>query len=306
MRIVDVHVHSASGDHDAAEVARHLDGMRREGLEALVLIMSPTLGRTRQEIADMYPPEGQPVSQASHAFELSFGQDVIDRLEEPSLVRPFLGVQTYLPALMAGGDLDDCMALVDAELRVPLAGLKVHYFGPEVGPGLLERMQPGSAPWDQDRFDQFVHDYVGIAAARGLPVVVHVDLREARRGFVDLIRAHPSVRACLCHLGYSRRLCAEVLAELPGLATDISGIELHKSMWERLVAYRDFITAHTDRVLFGSDQYIGAPGPLRASWELVTALGLDADVEDRLRWRNAAWLFGIEAEGGPSSTPGSG
>lgn len=292
--IIDVHVHCLSGEHSAAGVACELTALGRDGLDAMVLIMSPTFDMTTRQLADMYPPEAQPVSQRSHAFELPFGQEVIDHLDEPALVLPFLAVQTYLPMLMAGGDLDDCMALVEQQLRTPLAGLKVHYFGTQIGPILLER-QYGMSPdsWDQDRFDGFVQGYVDIAAARDLPIVVHVDLREARQGFVELVSAHPGLQVCLCHLGYSRRLCAEVLEELPALVTDLSGIELHRNMWERLDAYGRFVADHADRVLFGSDQYIGDPEALRASWDLMGSLGLEPEVELRVRAENARRFLGF-------------
>lgn len=305
-RVVDVHVHCVSGPHGAAEVAAELDALARDGLDALVLIMSPTFDMTTRQLADMYPPEAQPVAQRSHAFELPFGQAVIDHLEDPGIVLPFLAVQTYLPKLMAGGDLDDCMAGAEAQLRTPLAGLKVHYFGTEIGPMLLER-QYGMSPsaWNQDRFDAFVHGYVGIAAERGLPIVVHVDLREARRGFLDLLAAHPGVDACLCHLGYSRRLCAEVLAEMPGLLTDLSGIELHRNIWDRLPDYRRFVEDHRDRVLFGSDQYIGDPEALRATWSLLGALELAPDVEEAVRVGNAERFLRLGAADGASTPRGT-
>ncbi|MDP1818601.1 MAG: amidohydrolase family protein [Acidimicrobiales bacterium] len=296
MRIIDVHAHCLSGTASAAQVAASLTGLHDEGLEALLLIMAPVLDMSTKELADMYPPEAQDISQISLEFELPFGQEVMDHLQDPTFIRPLLALQTYLPLLMAGGDLDDCMARVDEELRVPLAGLKVHYFGTQIGPSLLSTMYGSAAAWDQDRFDEFMHGYVDLAAVRGLPVVVHVDLREAYDGFVDLVRSHPSVPVCLCHFGYSRRLCSMVLEELPDLVVDMSGIELHRSMWERLDAYRSFITEHAERVLFGSDQYIGAPDRLRRSWDLVDALELPEHVEERLRWRNASrFLQGREA-----------
>jgi hypothetical protein len=284
MRLIDAHSHAANGGKAPAALATELAQLQCQALDHLVLIMSPNFGYTTAELQNMYPPEGQTIAQRSDLLELRLGVEVAEHLVETEVLLPFLGFQTFFRRAMAGESYDEVRATI-AEHEGFIRGFKLHYFRPGQGTSVTERLV-GSI-WDQDRFDRFADWIVGEAVERDLPVLVHVDLRDAMDPFLDLIRSHPGARICLCHLGYSRRLCAVALDELPDPVTDISGIPLHAAMATRLDDYREFITAFSDRVLYGSDQYLGDLPALGRAWQLVEELKLDQPAADAVRLGNA-------------------
>ena len=285
MKIIDIHSHCVSGSRSAADVAGDLLRLADDGLERLMLIMAPAFGLSQEEIAGLYPEVAQEVAGRSDDFELSFGLKLLDALgPRRDLVAPYLAFHTYFQDVARGGGIEPVRAVLD-ELDGVVAGLKLHYF--VLGPDDPMVRHFGVRDWDQVRFDAFTRALLAEARERELPAVVHVDLRDAGTAFVDLVRPFSDLTLCLCHFGYSRRLCAEVLEELPWLVTDMSGIELHQSMYERLPAYRDFVTRFAGRVLYGSDQYVCDTAALQGAWRLVDALELADDVDEQVRYANA-------------------
>lgn len=286
MKLIDIHSHCLSGGRTAAEVAAGLLSLAAEGLDRLMVIMAPPFYRSAEELVEMYPPVAQEVAARSDDFELSFGLKVLDALgPRRDLILPYLSFHTYFPEVVRGGGMAPVRAALD-ELGDTVGGLKLHYF--RFAPTDPMAQHFGRGHWDQDRIDAFTTDLLAEARRRELPAVIHVDLRDAGRSFVDLIRPFSDLALCLCHFGYSRRLCADLLDELPWLVTDMSGIELHQSMYDRLPAYNKFISGYADRVLYGSDQYICDTAELRGAWALLDALELDDEVDERVRHTNAA------------------
>lgn len=286
MKIIDIHSHCLSGGRTADEVAAGLLSLAADGLERLMVIMAPAFGRSPDEIASMYPPVAQEVAARSDDFELSFGLKVLDALgPRRDLIVPYLAFHGLFPEVVRGGGTEPARAVLD-ELGDTVGGLKLHYFRFASTDPMAQHF--GGGHWDQDRIDAFTADLLAEARRRELPAVIHVDLRDAGRSFVDLVRPFSDLRLCLCHFGYSRRLCAELLDELPWLVTDMSGIELHRSMYDRLPAYHTFVSAYAGRVLYGSDQYICDTAELHQAWALLDALKLDDEVDEQVRYANAA------------------
>jgi hypothetical protein len=285
LKLIDIHSHCLSGGRSAAAVADDLLRLSGEGLERLMLIMSPAFTRSPEEIASLYPEVARDVAARSDDFELSFGLKLLDALgPRRDLVAPYLAFHTYFPEVARGGDTAPVRAILD-ELDGTVAGLKIHYF--VLGPDDPMARHFGMGQWDQGRFDTFTDALLAEARERELPAVIHVDLRDAGPSFVNLVRPYSDLTLCLCHFGYSRRLCAEVLEELPWLVTDMSGIELHQSMYERLPAYHEFVTRFAGRVLYGSDQYVCDTAALQGAWRLVDALELAPEVDEQVRYANA-------------------
>ncbi|MDQ1490921.1 MAG: hypothetical protein QOJ23_3435 [Actinomycetota bacterium] len=285
MKIIDIHSHCVSGSRPAADVAGDLLRLADHGLERLMVIMAPAFGRSQEEIAALFPEVARDVAARSDDFELSFGLKLLDALgPRRDLVAPYLAFHTYFPEVARGGGIGPVRAVLD-ELDGVVAGLKLHYFA--LGPDDPMVRHFGVTDWDQARFDAFTAALLAEAREREIPAVVHVDLRDAGPAFVDLVRPYSDVALCLCHFGYSRRLCAEVLEELPWLVTDMSGIELHQSMYERLPAYHEFVTRFAGRVLYGSDQYVCDTAALQGAWGLLDALELGVEVDEQVRYANA-------------------
>ena len=283
--VIDIHAHSVSGGLSAETVAKGLIDLRSEGLARLLLIMSPPFFRTTGEIAAMYPEVAQEVARRSDDFELSFGVKVLDALgAHRDLVTAYIGFNTYFPEVAHGAPFEPVRDVLD-DLSDVVGGFKIHYF--RHAPDHPMARHFGGAAWNQDRFDAFITRLLIEARERSLPAVIHVDLRDGGRPFVELLRPFSDLHLCICHFGYSRRLCGELLDELPWLVTDMSGIELHASMYQRLGAYHDFVTRYAERVLYGSDQYVCDSAELRRAWRLVDALELADDVDELVRYGNA-------------------
>lgn len=281
--LVDVHVHSVSGDGDAGAAASGIDALVDERLVAFFALLAPDFGWSPTAMRGFFPPESSELAARSAEVELRFGMDVRARLRDPGVCKVFLSFHPFLPRLMAGADVEVAVAEID---RWTPDGLKIHYF--DEPHDFLDVYRSPKGDWSEARQHALVRLLFTEARRRSLPVVVHVDLRTSWDGIVSVIEQFPDVPTCICHLGYSRRRCAELLDRYPWLVTDLAGIGLHEHLIENHEDYRAWILERPQRVLFGSDRYLGALRELRQSWDILDVLQLGDDVDAAVRYGNAS------------------
>lgn len=281
--IADVHVHSVSGDVDAATAAALVDGLVDDGLTTMFALLAPDFGWPLEMMRRFFPPESVDLAARSAAVELPFGLAVKERLRDPSVMKVFLSFHPFLPRLMAGAPIDDAAAEIE---RWRPEGLKVHYF--DTPHGFLDLYRSADGGWEPSLQHALVRRLFSEAEARDLPVVVHVDLRRSWDGMAAVVEEFPDVPTCICHLGYSRARCADFLARYPWVVTDLSGVGLHEHLVQQPESYRAWILERPERVLFGSDRYLGAIPEMRRSWDILELMQLGDDVDAAVRRGNAS------------------
>jgi hypothetical protein len=281
--LADVHVHSVSGDADAADAAAGIDALVDEGLTELFALLAPNFGWPPDAMRHFFPPESAELAARSAEVELPFGLAVRERLRDPSVMKVFLSFHPFLPHLMGGAPVDDAVAEID---RWQPDGLKLHYF--DEPHDFLSVYRSADGRWHPARQHELVRRLFGEARRRDLPVVVHVDLRRSWDGIAAVVEEFDDVATCICHLGYSRTRCADFLDRYPWLVTDLSGIGLHEHLLQQPDQYRSWILERPQRVLFGSDRYLGAVPDMRRSWDILDVLALGEDVDAAVRHGNAS------------------
>ena len=101
------------------------------------------------------------------------------------------------------------------------------------------------------------------ASSRGMPVLLHVDLRKHGAFVSEQLGQHPQVNFNIPHFGFSRREMGPLLEKYPNCYTDLSS--LRSFMQEDPGSYREFIQTYQERILFGSDALIGQPETVQAA-----------------------------------------
>jgi predicted TIM-barrel fold metal-dependent hydrolase len=146
-----------------------------------------------------------------------------------------------------------------------------------------------------------------VAAARGLPVVIHFELTDAAAAALDrTLAAHPKTRVVLAHGGEGPPVRLEWLLDRnANLMVDLSGMHFQRKPalatedgpldpgWKALIEKRP------DRFLVGLD--VWAPRlfePVMLDrlmrWTRRILGELRGDVAERVAWRNAADLYGLK------------
>jgi predicted TIM-barrel fold metal-dependent hydrolase len=141
-------------------------------------------------------------------------------------------------------------------------------------------------------------DTVAEAAAEfGLPILFHawyktVEVFEGESTAADiaaLARRHPHTRIIMAHLtGVGRRGVQDV-EDLPNVSVDTSGGWYDSEMVEYAVRHLG-----PERVLFGSDYPGRDYAPQKGR---VEGANLSPDVKEKILWRNAAAVLGLDKRG---------
>lgn len=111
--------------------------------------------------------------------------------------------------------------------------------------------------------EEITSSVIESASRRGMPVLLHVDLRKHGAFISEQLRQHPQINFNIPHFGFSRREIGFLLERYPNCYTDLSS--LAPFMKEDPGSYQDFITRYQDRILFGSDAVIGQPETVRSA-----------------------------------------
>ena len=83
------------------------------------------------------------------------------------------------------------------------------------------------------------------------PVIFHADLRLHEEFVRDVLKTYPGHPFIFPHFGFSRKIMARLIEQFSDCYTDFSS--LLPFMQKSPDDYKNFIEAHQDRVLFGSD-----------------------------------------------------
>ncbi len=146
------------------------------------------------------------------------------------------------------------------------------------------------------------HDVIARAGRDGLPVLIHMFVKTGGNmpgeinisEFAELARACPDAILVAAHAGGNGRQSIGALRDLPNACVDVCGSFPARGMVEALVA-----DLGPDRVLYGSDM----PGRCLASQLAKVVLAeISAEDKERILWRNAARVFGLEVSATAAAT----
>ena len=245
MEIYDAHVHflwEASFEQSAQEWT----ALKEQGLRGMaVIIMGYHLGDVERCLA-LIPS----------AYHHRVDRGIFEKPSDPaSSIPPSLdGLQLfpYLDSRFMEKERADLTPFREAGFQ----GLKILYI-PE------EDRENGMIGWEAlfrrsvRASEDLTARLVEQAASFGWPVIFHADLRRYGEFVEDLLGAYPSTPFIVPHLGFSRKAVDRLLERRPHVSTDVSS--LLPFMKKAPEAYADFIAAHPDRVLFGTDATWGWP-----------------------------------------------
>jgi predicted TIM-barrel fold metal-dependent hydrolase len=173
----------------------------------------------------------------------------------------------------------------------------------EIARGLAEGMVGIKLAASRRASDPLLDPIAREAGRHDVPVLQHVWQHRRREvpgqeisdalDLGALARRHPSARFILAHIGgggdWAHSLRAVV--DLPNVFVDLSGSGVDRGMLELCLE-----CVGVDRMLWGCDLTIDAGvGKLRH----LSAMGLTVEEVEKVRWRNAAAVFGAEALGIP-------
>jgi hypothetical protein len=111
--------------------------------------------------------------------------------------------------------------------------------------------------------EEITSSVIESASRRGMPILLHVDLRKHGAFVSEQLRQHPPINFNIPHFGFSRREIGSLLEKHPNCYTDLSSLD--SFMQEDPGSYRDFIQTYQDRILFGSDGLIGQPETVQSA-----------------------------------------
>jgi predicted TIM-barrel fold metal-dependent hydrolase len=111
--------------------------------------------------------------------------------------------------------------------------------------------------------EEITSSVIESASRRGMPILLHVDLRKHGAFVSEQLRQHPQINFNIPHFGFSRREMGPLLEKYSNCYTDLSS--LRSFMQEDAGSYREFIQAYQDRILFGSDALIGQPEAVQSA-----------------------------------------
>jgi len=113
----------------------------------------------------------------------------------------------------------------------------------------------------------------------GWPIIFHANLRRYADVVKEILQANPGCPFIIPHFGFSRKIMAEFMEQFDFCYTDFSSL-LH-FMERNPKSYLDFITTFQDRILFGTDAFLG--DPTLAAKYLTFTMNLIYDEECRTK-----------------------
>lgn len=267
--LIDVHVHFV---HDrcgraawAEENARRLAVGERIGITLHIASILGSWGHT----SPTYFPSPE---------DLAYGNAALRRLqrEHPDRIRGYVTVNPNFPR--------EAVAELERGFAEGMVGVK------------LAASRRASDP--------LLDPIAALAAERGAPILQHVWQHRRREvpgqeisdalDLMALAARHPRARFILAHIGgggdWAHSLRA--LVGVPNVWVDLSGSGVDRGMLGLCVE-----CVGVDRLLFGTDLTMDTG---LAKLRHLAAMGCTPDEVERVRWRNAAALFGARALGLPA------
>lgn len=141
--------------------------------------------------------------------------------------------------------------------------------------------------------DERLEPVWALAKKYDVPVLFHSGWDNSHWGSAaeaeTVLRRHPDVSLCCCHLFYPRLEDCLPLLDYPNFSVDLSSVADEPSRWDTVrTQVMRCIEKAPDRVLFGSD-YTACDQ--KSHLEFVMSLPLSDEKREKLLWKNAVRLY---------------
>lgn len=236
----DMHVHATLRPEDLENAMNELHAMRERGAGRVVLYCLVGIDETEADvIRNRVPVREQQIYAppvAAYMNQITTFLTLFDRLHRPSWLQ-------WFPQLTLGTVVtpDDLLAWWTLD---PFAGIKV---------ALSDTL--GDADSRRERSERLCETALTFCRDHQLPINIHVEL-ERDPWLADMLEDYMDIRTSIAHLGYSRRRMAALFERRQEhLYADVANLADH--ILERPASYRDFLHRYRDRILLGSDAFLG-------------------------------------------------
>jgi predicted TIM-barrel fold metal-dependent hydrolase len=143
---------------------------------------------------------------------------------------------------------------------------------------------------------------IDAAASRGMPVLLHADLKRYGPFVEEMVRTHPGTLFNIPHFGSSRKAMSIFLDKYANCYSDLSSLTSY--MKKEGSSYRDFICQYQDKILFGSDALIGMPEHVVSNVHFLRDFLDNEEIFDKLVHRNYLRFHGTSEPGGIETAGG--
>jgi len=241
----DAHVHFLwKGSFD--EVRQRWHVLSESGLKGMVGIIIGHCPENWERFIDLIPPQYQETLDKRFFEEgLGFQVPIAQQLDTIKVI-------PYLDCRFIEAQDSDLTRFYQAGFK----GLKVLYI-PD------EDSEFGRVGWrkfyriSKINYQRLINRMVEQAFNFGWPIIFHADLRRYGDIVEEILQTNPGCPFIVPHFGFSRKIMAEFLERFDHCYTDFSS--LLSFMQNNPRDYIDFIVTYQDRVLFGSDAFLGQP-----------------------------------------------
>lgn len=275
--IIDVHMHCFTGRQHAADVARDIEKLRREGLRQMVVVGLVNTHLDSEAMWNLIPDyvenRGDPhFHEAEDLLELT-------RSSYPVIV----------PLVDTRHLWGDVPTALHGYIKQGFRGIKGIYL-PDKENDLGIGNVPETFNISLEQYRRREWEIFSFAQDHDLPVLYHMDTRRYGDVMMALLDDFPQVRVDFAHLGIGRKAFSTILDRYPNVYTDIAGLLPH--IRNNPSSYRDFILHYPDRVCFGSDAFLYQPETVLDYIGVVKDLKLPEEIEARVFSGNPARFLG--------------
>ncbi len=138
---------------------------------------------------------------------------------------------------------------LEAYRRMGFAGIKTFYIPDYDDAGM--KGYPEVLGMSREDYRKSARRLFDFAAARDMPVLCHVDLRRNGDLVKEVLDDHPHLHLDIPHFGYARPVIGPWLEKYENLYSDVSS--LMPAMKEKTASYMEFIEAHREKILLGTE-----------------------------------------------------
>jgi hypothetical protein len=241
---IDAHVHGFLRPSDSGHFKESMTALIGRGLEKMVITALPLHDFSYELKISLAPLHIRPVLSADNIDETGLLNDWTRQYGLEETIVPFVDVRFVT---------DGLQSVLNASGVSGWAGIKGAYI-PEADTILAIQGIPRALGISRDRYLSIQQDLFGYAQEHRLPLLYHVNLAEHFGWLCELLAAHPRLRICIPHLGYSLRKITELLERFPNAYTDPS--YLIAVLKKNNPRYCAFIRQYHRRILLGSDAII--------------------------------------------------
>ena len=268
MKFYDAHVHFIYGGSvdQLRQTCAFLEKIGLGGLDALVLAEFPSEIETLLKmIPGMYHKDVT-------TQVLENQRDPFPALREASSLK----IIPFLDARFIGDDIEE---KIEEFTQKGFQGLKLLHV-PEEDPVIRVGGMRKAFGRTVKQSEEVTSSLIESASSRGMPILLHVDLRKHGAFVSDQLGQHPQINFNIPHFGFSRREIGFLLESYPNCYTDLSS--LAPFMKEDPGSYQNFIRRYQDRILFGSDALIGQPETVQSALAFLEEFLNDQEIFQKL------------------------